>query len=291
LLVVVAIIALLISILLPSLRDAREQAKVTKCLANYRQITTSTVQYFLDYNDNFPFWDPNLGGGVVCSWLYGGKTADPWWKDYGDGSGWIPVERRPMNKYLMGGHMPSDLYVNGQLDRRAEIPVLQCPADIASHQRVFWTDPLHESEPVSCYNDVGTSFQYNLHALFDVNWYGDTNPWTKPGDWNEIGRQLVRDVLTKHSATYVMFLEDPMDWSMFSRLIEMGNHGRFGRHCMGFLDGHADYKYADTRSWCGLGWEAIDTEWVVTVDHTPPIHYDLTSGSVNDKNCDPPLTP
>lgn len=45
LLVVVAIIALLISILLPSLARAREQAKSTKCLANLSQMGKAIIMY------------------------------------------------------------------------------------------------------------------------------------------------------------------------------------------------------------------------------------------------------
>ena len=44
-LVVVAIIALLISILLPSLRAARDQAKLVTCKANLKQIATANAQY------------------------------------------------------------------------------------------------------------------------------------------------------------------------------------------------------------------------------------------------------
>ena len=72
LLVVVAIIALLISILLPSLKDAREQAKIAKCLANYRQLMTSTTSYLLDYNDKFPFQTTSPDGQMICTWTYGG---------------------------------------------------------------------------------------------------------------------------------------------------------------------------------------------------------------------------
>ena len=54
LLVVVSIIALLISILLPSLRSAREQGKAAVCLANLRRLATSTAVYLNENRDAFP---------------------------------------------------------------------------------------------------------------------------------------------------------------------------------------------------------------------------------------------
>lgn len=72
LLVVVAIIALLISILLPSLNGAREQAKTVKCMAGMGQIAKSVfyyaednagktifiqgTAYTADYNNNAPYY-------------------------------------------------------------------------------------------------------------------------------------------------------------------------------------------------------------------------------------------
>ncbi len=54
LLVVVAIIAILISILLPSLSQAREQAKAVVCASNQRSLMTAVLMYTDRHNGHFP---------------------------------------------------------------------------------------------------------------------------------------------------------------------------------------------------------------------------------------------
>lgn len=54
LLVVIAIIALLLAILLPSLGRAREQARATRCLSNFRQIGVAMHAYATDYDYLLP---------------------------------------------------------------------------------------------------------------------------------------------------------------------------------------------------------------------------------------------
>lgn len=84
LLVVVAIIALLISILLPSLSRARDQSKATKCAANLRQVGQTVASYLAESkNASYPasyqylddtgqniVYSPQAGAGGYSHWSY-----------------------------------------------------------------------------------------------------------------------------------------------------------------------------------------------------------------------------
>ena len=85
LLVVVAIIALLISILLPSLSRAREQARIAQCLSGQRSIAQAAVSYCMDKgapvfafppNYHIDGYAPNYRYATEFIWAAGCRTRN-----------------------------------------------------------------------------------------------------------------------------------------------------------------------------------------------------------------------
>jgi prepilin-type N-terminal cleavage/methylation domain-containing protein len=117
LLVVISIIALLISILLPSLRGAREAAKAAVCLSHLRSLSHGWHMYADDHND------------VCLPGRYakapGGTTNPANWYDVGNGMKYRPRWVATMGKYV-------GIYAFNQprtdTDRQAyDSEVYQCP--------------------------------------------------------------------------------------------------------------------------------------------------------------------
>ena len=87
LLVVVAIIAVLVSILLPALSKARFQVQLVQCLSNMKQIATGLFAYEGEYNDKLPteYWTGSRWRKIslITTWQIATHSG-PWYNDLVD---------------------------------------------------------------------------------------------------------------------------------------------------------------------------------------------------------------
>jgi len=241
--VMVGILGGAMALLGGTLRDARENAKLTACQSNLGQVTQGFLMYGSDLG-KVPVFTPS--DYSVAVWNYGGWSGRnrTYWQ--GVFSEWnIQTNRRPLSVYMTHWPIPEqvDKYTPTQ-----EMPVFKCPSDnISSQWQWGSSDPQYG---LSAYDDVGTSYMLNW------SWFQQTVDdcgcgWSEAGD---LGPGIFQKYMEQDPSRFIVLMEDPCEYGLNINLISeqpgiqtQGWHGEFSKHVIAFSDGHVDYRYLDTR--------------------------------------------
>ncbi len=277
LLVVVAIIALLMSLLMPALRGARDQAKMVRCLSNLRQIGGAQAIYFSEERDWFPFnRHDNEAATQMHAVFFGGHpgrrvpgTTREWW-GYAELYNRNKPNERPFNRVLYPDLPDWDVQPDDPLyDIVRHLPVYECPGDQGMDG---WSNVPDIAGFSSRYRYVGTSYVSNY--LFVRYWAYDyfKPPTGRTPAWLSRANAYLREQINRDPSRFMIITEDPFLRSQFTYtplrgvhrnfqpFVNLGSRGvgpGFARHNMLFLDGHAANMLADTSqgTW-GRGWKS-----------------------------------
>lgn len=209
LLVVVAVISLLIAILLPVIRKARQISKRMVCGSNLKQLALAWHIYL---NDN----DGSFFQGMNADWAYGGWNgpATPPASTYPHFD-----PNRPLNKYFG---------LDSFLQSESEARIFYCPAD-----------DMGTGEPV--YGLVGTSYKTNMLLIGQDQVANLPNVTLR----NAINAELKNLNVNRVAGPSLLLLIGDYPWQAqwlpSPYYFQDSWHGRCCHFNMAFLDGHVDF--------------------------------------------------
>ncbi|MBI4582273.1 MAG: prepilin-type N-terminal cleavage/methylation domain-containing protein [Planctomycetes bacterium] len=246
-LVVVAIVALLISILIPSLANARELSKRAVCLSNLSQLGVASTGYINSNKNRFCWgwvdYSVNPPKPRFRSWYFGGDRPTgegfSWWNP----GAWYAMDasRKPLNRYVT----PS------KLGRNAALPVFRCPDDWGG---AISDQPFDPPTPKPAYVVWGTSYQANTAWQYyaqdkaEPGWGQNLSGSVDEGDRRLLAMsdKILRIFEKKSASRAILLYEDRADISLAGAVdipdkTKMpGWHVEPNRHAYLFVDAHAE---------------------------------------------------
>lgn len=127
LLVVMGIVALLLSIVLPTLAGARRSARNSTCLGNLKQLNVAWFAYTTDHKGLWPInYSDRPWGNLIYS-----QFGVAWWGE----------DRIPTPPYSAPPRRPVNLYIAEDEMIQHHLPVLRCPSDNGCVEPVTNTRP------------------------------------------------------------------------------------------------------------------------------------------------------
>lgn len=263
LLVTIGIISLLVSIGLPAMGRAREQARVAVCITNLHDIGRATQMYINDDGHGLLPWytypkhcdcpDPTR----YTPWVFGGFMApDPLDADLFTDASLYPTEIRPLNSYISPGSEGLE----------SQIEVFKCPSDSSSAAPLIGDPdppPMDIKDVVERPSWIANGSSYSLNTRFMQGYNqpsGDFNVMdaAKYGEWispHLIGGKASRFVLWVEQGFYARTYRSARDLNVsLASPRARGWHGEYSKWSAAFADGHVTYGYFDSRVSDGPGW-------------------------------------
>ena len=213
LLVVISIVALLIALLLPAVKKARDTARVAMCAANLHQMAVATAAYLGEHDGYFPSAFAPVGWPTIFAYV--GKSGAP-----GSSYDLHPADKRPISAYLAN-----------TVDADSPLAVAHCPSDVLGS---YAYDTVYEHG--------GSSY------CFNIAWYDGTRTLVKGDDGVDVNDRYLGVAAEEIPAPSRFVLvgdfaiaNTPFEGSHVYQAGQRNWHSDDGRDNVTFVDGHTAF--------------------------------------------------